>query len=187
MKGVTVKIGVIEGSIRQGRNAAPVARWVLDNVPKQNDAEFVLLDLASFNLPLYDAPVPPLLANRQYESEAVQAWSRAIDECDAFIFVSPEYNFGVPGVLKNAVDWLAPEWMNKSAAFVSYGSDGGIRSVEHWRTILANFNMHVVRTNVALSLFTDIVDGAVIAHERKAEQLQVLVEQLVASAAHRKA
>ena len=162
MKGVTVKIGVIEGSIRQGRNAAPVARWVLDNVPEQNGVEFVLL-------------------------EAVRAWSRAIDECDAFIFVSPEYNFGVPGVLKNAVDWLAPEWMNKSAAFVSYGSDGGIRSVEHWRTILANFNMHVVRTNVALSLFTDIVDGAVIAHERKAEQLQVLVEQLVASAAHRKA
>jgi len=107
MKGVTVKIGVIEGSIRQGRNAAPVARWVLDNVPKQNDVEFVLLDLASFNLPLYDAPVPPLLANRQYDSEAVRAWSRAIDECDAFIFVSPEYNFGVPGVLKNAVDWLA--------------------------------------------------------------------------------
>ena len=80
-----MKIGVIEGSIRQGRNAAPVARWVLDNVPEQNDAEFVLLDLASFNLPLYDAPVPPLLANRQYDSEAVQAWSRAIDECDAFI------------------------------------------------------------------------------------------------------
>ena len=187
MKGVTVKIGVIEGSIRQGRNAAPVARWVLDNVPKQNNVEFVLLDLASFNLPLYDAPVPPLLANRQYDSEAVRAWSRAIDECDAFIFVSPEYNFGVPGVLKNAVDWLAPEWMNKSAAFVSYGSDGGIRSVEHWRTILANFNMHVVRTNVALSLFTDITEGAVIAHERKVEQLQVLVEQLVVSAAHRKA
>lgn len=187
MKGVTVKIGVIEGSIRRGRNAAPVAHWVLDNVPKRNDVEFVLLDLASFNLPLYDAPVPPLLANRQYDSEAVQAWSRAIDECDAFLFVTPEYNFGVPGVLKNAVDWLAPEWMNKSAAFVSYGSDGGIRSVEHWRTILANFNMHVVRTNVALSLFTDITEGAVIARERKVEQLQVLVEQLVVSAAHRKA
>jgi len=90
-------------------------------------------------------------------------------------------------VLKTPLDWLAPEWMNKSAAFVSYGSDGGIRSVEHWRTILANFNMHVVRTNVALSLFTDITEGAVIAHERKVEQLQVLVEQLVASAAHRKA
>jgi len=101
--------------------------------------------------------------------------------------VSPEYNFGVPGVLKNAVDWLAPEWMNNCAAFVSYGSDGGIRSVEHWRTILANFNMHVVRTNVALSLFTDIAEGAVVAHERKAEQLQVLVEQLVASAVRRKA
>ena len=187
MKGVTVKIGVIEGSIRKGRNAAPVARWVLEKAPKREDVEFVLLDLASFNLPLYDAPIPPAMANRQYESEAVNAWSRAIDECDAFIFVSPEYNFGVPGVLKNAVDWLAPEWMNKSAAFVSYGSDGGIRSVEHWRTILANFNMHVVRTNVALSLFTDIVEGAVVAHERKAEQLQVLVEQLVASAVRRKA
>ena len=187
MKGVAVKIGVIEGSIRKGRNAAPVARWVLEKAPKREDVEFVLLDLASFNLPLYDAPIPPAMANRQYESEAVNAWSRAIDECDAFIFVSPEYNFGVPGVLKNAVDWLAPAWMNKSAAFVSYGSDGGIRSVEHWRTILANFNMHVVRTNVALSLFTDIAEGAVVAHERKAEQLQVLVEQLVASAVRRKA
>ena len=160
---------------------------MLDKAPRPEGVEFVLLSLSDFNLPLYDAPLPPMMLNRQYESEAVRAWSLAIDGCDAFIFVTPEYNFGVPGALKNAVDWLAPEWMNKSAAFVSYGSDGGIRSVEHWRTILANFNMHVVRTNVALSLFTDIADGVVVAHERKAEQLQVLVEQLVTSAAHRKA
>lgn len=89
----------------------------------------------------------------------MQAWSDAIDACDAYIFVTPEYNHGVPGAFKNAVDTLGSEWMGKPVGFVGYGSVGGVRAIENWRTVLANFSMYDVRAEVNINLFTDFTDG----------------------------
>ena len=149
-----MKIGIIAGSTRQGRNSAGVAHWVAQGVAGREGVESVLLDLATFELPMFDAPMPPMMLNRKYESDAVKAWSQAVDDCDGFIFVLPEYNRSVPAVLKNAIDWLAPEWMDKTAACVGYGSANGIRAVEHCRSILTNFNMHVIRPTGCPSIFT---------------------------------
>ena len=182
-----MKIGIIAGSTRQGRNSAGVAHWVAQGVAGREGVESVLLDLATFELPMFDAPMPPMMLNRKYESDAVKAWSQAVDDCDGFIFVLPEYNRSVPAVLKNAIDWLAPEWMDKTAACVGYGSANGIRAVEHCRSILTNFTRHVIRPQVALSIFTDISDGAVVPSERLQGDLKNMVDGLVAVIARRQA
>lgn len=152
-----MKIGIISGSIRQNRAAVSVAQWVATGAERieHPGIEFEVVDLADFNLPLYAEAAPPMMLNRQYSTAEQTAWSEKINELDGFIFVTAEYNHGIPGAFKNAVDTLAPEWMDKPVAVVSYGADGGIRATEQWRTVLANFNMYVIRATVALGLFTD--------------------------------
>ena len=85
------------------------------------------------------------MANGKYDSAEVQAWGDEINEFDAYIFVTAEYNHGVPGAFKNAFDSIANEWMNKRVAFVGYGAANGVRSIEQWRTIVANMNMWDIR------------------------------------------
>ena len=178
-----MKIGIVEGSVREGRNAAAVARWVEEGAAGREGVELVHLDISQFNLPLFFEPLPPMMLNRQYQSEAVRAWSQAVDGCDGFIFISPEYNHSISGALKNAIDWLAPEWMNKPAACVGYGAESGTRGVEHLRVILANFNMYVIRPQVSLSIFTNIINGAVVPSEIKQGDLNMLMDQLVSTSA----
>jgi NAD(P)H-dependent FMN reductase len=174
-----MKIGIIIGSIRDGRKGESVASWVADTAKVREDAEFEVIDLKSFDVPLLTSATVPGAANKQYDDAAVRAWSAAIDSCDGFIFVTPEYNHGVPGGLKNAFDSLGEEWADKTVAFVSYGADGGIRSVEHWRTITANFRMADVRSQVALGLFTDFDDSGLSLLDRRDGELDTLLDHLV--------
>ena len=117
-----LKIAIILGSTHPGRNGEAVARWVYNTAKKQrsNDAEFEYVDVNDFNLPLLNEPVPP--SQGQYTKDHTKAWSAKINSFDAFIFVTAEYNHGIPGALKNAIDFLYREWNNKAAGFVSYGS-----------------------------------------------------------------
>jgi NAD(P)H-dependent FMN reductase len=151
-----LRVAIILGSTRPGRNGEAVARWVYDTAKKQrsnNDVEFEYVDIKDFNLPLLDEPIPP--SQGQYSKDHTKAWSAKIDSFDAFIFVTPEYNHGIPGALKNAIDFLYREWNNKAAGFVSYGGTGGVRSVEHLRLVMAELQVADVRAQVTLSLFTD--------------------------------
>jgi NAD(P)H-dependent FMN reductase len=172
-------IGIIIGSIREGRAGAGVAKWVAEQVARRDATEFEVIDLKEFDVPLLTAAVTPVAANRQYDSENVRRWSQAIDACEGFVFVTPEYNHGVPGALKNAVDSLGPEWFGKPVGFVSYGADGGIRAVEQWRQIVANFQMLGVRAQVSLSLFREFDDDGFNPQERRAAELDTLLDQLV--------
>jgi len=173
-----VKIGIVIGSIREGRKGETVAEWVLKEATARGDAEYSIIDLKTFDLPLLTDPVLPGMADRKYSSEAVTRWSQAIDACDGFVFVTPEYNHGVPGAFKNAVDSLGPEWTGKTVGFVSYGADGGVRCVEQWRTIIANFQMIDVRGQVALSLFTEFGQDGLTLLERRPSELATLLSQL---------
>lgn len=180
-----MRIGIIAGSIRQGRKAANVAEWVKSLAASRTDAEFEILDLKDFDVPLLDAPTLPGAAGRQYDSENVRRWSAAVDSCDAFIFVTPEYNHSVPGAFKNAVDSLGPEWTKKPVAFVSYGASNGIRAVEHWRQIVANFQMNDVRAQVELSVFGEFdQDGKVAPLERREDEVHVMLDQLIEATGH---
>ena len=151
-----LKIGIIIGSTRPGRNGEAVAKWVYEISKKRTDAEFELVDIADYNLPLLDEPYPAMM--HQYTKEHTKVWSAKISEFDGFIFVTPEYNHSTSGALKNAIDYLSLEWNNKAAAFVSYGSMGGVRAVEHLRLIAGELQMADVRSQVTLSLFTDFVN-----------------------------
>lgn len=148
-----LNIAIIIGSTRPNRNGEAVGKWIYEIAKQRSDAEFELVDILEYNLPLLDEAVPPSMG--QYSKEHTKSWAAKIDSFDVFIFVTPEYNHSIPGALKNAIDFLFAEWNNKVAGFVSYGSAGGVRSVEHLRLVMAELKVATVRTQVQLSLFTD--------------------------------
>lgn len=148
-----LKVAIILGSTRPGRKSEAVGQWVHGLASQRTDASFELVDLRDFNLPLMDEPGLP--SQHQYTKPHTLAWAAKIETFDAFVFVTPEYNHGTSGALKNALDYLYREWNNKAAGFVSYGSAGGVRAVEQLRLILAELQVATVRSQVMLSLFTD--------------------------------
>jgi NAD(P)H-dependent FMN reductase len=158
MNNPMLKIAIILGSTRPGRNGEAVSQWVYEIAKKRNDANFELLDIKDYNLPLLDEPIPPSMG--QYTKEHTKTWALKIDSFDAYVFVTAEYNHGIPGALKNAIDFLYKEWNNKVAGFVSYGGAGGVRSVEQLRLVMAELKVATVRSQVTLSLFTDFENFA---------------------------
>jgi NAD(P)H-dependent FMN reductase len=148
-----IKIAIVVGSTRPGRKSVDVAKWVYEIAKLRNDAEFKVVDIKDYNLPLVDEPVPPSMGI--YSQSHTKVWAAEIASFDAFVFVTPEYNHSTSGALKNAIDYLYNEWNNKAAGFVSYGSVGGTRAVEHLRLIMGELQVADVRAQVALSLFTD--------------------------------
>ncbi|MFL6086552.1 MAG: NADPH-dependent FMN reductase [Mycobacterium sp.] len=148
-----LKIGIILGSTRPGRNGKAVADWVLDKAQARIGADYDLIDLADHPLPHMDEPMSPMLG--QYAGEHTKAWAATIARYDGYVFVTPEYNHSTSGVLKNAIDYLYAEWTNKAAAFVSYGSVGGARAVEHLRLICSELQIAHVRQQLSFSMFTD--------------------------------
>ncbi|MFY9213551.1 MAG: NADPH-dependent FMN reductase [Tissierellaceae bacterium] len=173
------KIAIILGSTRPGRIGEQVAKWVLENAKKRSDAEFELVDVADYDLPLLDEPMPP--GYRQYTKDHTFRWSEKIEEFDGFIMVTAEYNHGIPGALKNAIDYLFEEWNHKAVGFVSYGSAMGVRSVEHLRLVSAELMMADVRQQVMLSLFTDFEDMSKFKpQDYHLESLNSLFDQVIA-------
>src|ERR1700675_4691789 len=148
-----LKIGIILGSTRPGRNGKAVADWVLGKAQARIGADYDLIDLADHPLPHMDEPMSPMLG--QYAGEHTKAWAATIAPYDGYVFVSPEYNLSTSGVLKNAIDYLYAEWNNKAAAFVSYGALGGARAIEHLRGISAELQIATVRQQLSFSLITD--------------------------------
>lgn len=174
-----MKIGIIIGSIREGRNGESVGKWVSEQASQRTDAEFETIDLKTFNVPLLTAQTLPGMANKKYDDPAVTAWSQAVDACDAFVFVTAEYNHGVPGAFKNAFDSLGNEWQGKAVGFVSYGAESGCRAVEQWRQIISNFSMIDVRQQVSFNLFTEFGENGVNPSDRRAGELKTLLDQVI--------
>ncbi len=150
---MSIRIAIIIGSTRPGRVGEAVAQWVHDIASARSDAGYELVDLKDFNLPLLDEPVPP--SRGQYSKEHTKAWAAKVASFDGFVFVTPEYNHGIPAALKNAIDFLYKEWNNKAAGFVGYGGAGGARAVEGLRLVMGEMQIADVRQQVMLSLATD--------------------------------
>jgi NAD(P)H-dependent FMN reductase len=174
-----LKIGIIVGSTRPGRVGEQVARWVYEQAKSRTDAELELVDIEDFHLPLLDEPVPPSLD--KYSKEHTKAWAAKIAPLDAFVFVTPEYNHGTSGALKNAIDFIYKEWTNKAAGFVSYGSNGGSRAVESLRLVMAELQIADVRAQVLLYLASDFENYKTFLPKPQHEQsLKTLLDQVVA-------
>lgn len=153
-----LKIGIIVGSTRPGRHADAVAQWVKDVADLRGDAEYEIVDLADFPLPHLDEALPA--GYGQYAHDHTKRWAAKVAEFDGYIFVTPEYNHSISGVLKNAIDYVGAEWNNKAAGVISYGSVGGARAAEHLRLILGELQIADVRQQVTMSIFTDFENFA---------------------------
>ncbi len=143
-----LSIAVIIGSTRPNRFGEKPGKWIFERAKKLENVHMELLDLLDYPMPFLDEATPPSSLNKQYTNEVVKKWSEKIDQADAFIIVTPEYNHGVSAVLKNAIDHLYPEWNKKPVAFVGYGGVGGARSVEHLRQIATELEMVPLRNAV---------------------------------------
>ncbi len=172
------RIAVIIGTTRPNRVGDSVGEWVFSQARRRTDAEFELVDIRDQHLPLLDEPVPPSMG--QYREPHTQAWAAKVATFDGFVFVTGEYNHGIPGALKNALDYIYAEWNNKAAGFVSYGSAGGVRAVEHLRTVMGELQVADVREQLFLDLATDFDGDEVAPTPIHADILTGVLDQVVA-------
>ncbi|HEY4369129.1 MAG TPA: NAD(P)H-dependent oxidoreductase [Steroidobacteraceae bacterium] len=148
-------ISVIVGSTREGRFSEKPAQWILRHLQKREGIDVRLLDLRDFPMPFFDQPLTPAMPGRPaFAHEAVQRWTSAVEQSDGFVFVTAEYNYGPAAVLKNAIDWVYPEWKRKAACFVSYGSAGGVRSVQQLREVAVELQLAPIRSSVHIPMAT---------------------------------
>ncbi|WP_420805695.1 NADPH-dependent FMN reductase [Exiguobacterium oxidotolerans] len=167
-----LNIGIILGSTREGRLSPQVGNWVKELADKRGDANYTIIDIADYKL--------PLLGEKDGDASGAAAWSEAIAAQDGFVFITQEYNHSIAASLKNALDYLRVEWNNKAAGIVSYGSVGGARAAEHLRGILGELLIADVRVHPALSLFTDFENGAVLkAAPVQADSVNQMLDQVI--------
>jgi NAD(P)H-dependent FMN reductase len=171
------KIAIITGASRPGSVNKSVSEWVLSQVADRTDAEFEMVDIADFSLPLLDEAYPAMYQN--YQNDHTKAWSAKMSEFDGYVFVAHEYNHTAGPTLVNALSYLNVEFNNKAAGFVSYGSMGGVRAVEHLRGVLSELQIAHVQRTVMFSLFTDFENFSVFAPtEQNAGTLAPMIDQL---------
>jgi NAD(P)H-dependent FMN reductase len=150
---------IIVVSTRDARAGLPVAHWFVDRVKAHGHFEADLVDLKQVGLPLFDEPRHPRF--KQYEHAHTKAWSARVSTADAFVFVTPEYNYGVPPSLINAVDFLSSEWAYKAAGFVSYGGmSGGTRAVQMAKLVLTSLKIVTLPEAVSIPFFAKQIDAA---------------------------
>ncbi|MWC29361.1 NADPH-dependent FMN reductase [Paenibacillus sp. MMS18-CY102] len=146
-----LNIGIILGSTRQGRVSPQVGEWVKGIADKRNDANYEIVDIAEYKLPLF---------GEEDATQQATVWNTKLAGLDGFVFIVQEYNHSITAALKNALDYAREAWNNKAAGIVSYGSVGGARAAEHLRGILGELSVADVRIHPALSLFTDFENGS---------------------------
>ena len=175
-----ISLKIITGSTRTGRKGPVIASWICDLAKKRNDMAVELLDLAVINLPFLDEPKHPRL--KEYAHEHTKNWSKMIDPADAFIIVTPEYNFGYSAPLKNALDFLYQEWNYKPVAFVSYGGiSGGTRAVQQLKQVVTAQKMVPVVESVTIPFFSKHIneEGKFIADEMLLKSADTILNELV--------
>jgi len=151
------QLNIIIASTRPGRVGPVFARWLADFAREHGKFQPVLVDLADFKLPIFDEPKHPRLG--QYENDHTKAWSASVDAGDAYVFVTPEYNYFAPPALVNAISYLSREWQYKPAAFLSYGGiSGGLRAVQTEKQLLSTLKVVPIPEGVPLPNFHQFLD-----------------------------
>lgn len=177
-----MKLGVITGTTRTGNVGTAVGAWVTHALSNRDDIVVTPLAVADYDLDFLTEETMPSMAGGVYENPNTAAWSNAVKNLDAYIFVTPEYNAAPPAAFKNAIDLLFGEWANKPVGFVGYGFHGGVRAIEQWRPIVRNLKMIDAETQLELDLATEtVVDGVFTPAETRVDELAALVGELVAA------
>lgn len=163
-----LNIGIILGSTRDGRVSPAVGEWVKSIADSREDANYEIVDIKDYNLPLLGEADAPGIAK----------WNEKLANLDGFIFIVQEYNHSISAPLKNALDLAREPWNNKAAGIVSYGSTGGARAAEHLRGILGELMVADVRTHPTLSLFFDFTDGEFTPQDLHLENMNLMLDQV---------
>ena len=174
------KLHVILASTRPGRAGEPIADWFVERAIAHGAFDVELVDLAEVALPFMDEPNHPRL--RRYTHEHTKAWSARVDSADAFVFVTPEYNYGLTAPLKNAIDFLHYEWQHKPVGFVSYGGvAAGTRAVQMLKQVVTTLKMLPLFEAVSIPFHTQFIDdeGALNANETMVKAAAAMLDELV--------
>jgi NAD(P)H-dependent FMN reductase len=174
------KLAVILASTRPGRAGEPIADWFLERAIAHGAFDVDLVDLAEVDLPFLDEPNHPRL--RRYTHDHTKAWSARVDGADAFVFVTPEYNYGLTAPLKNAIDYLHFEWQHKPVGFVSYGGvAAGTRAVQMLKQVVTTLKMLPLFEAVNIPFHTQFIDdeGRLSANEVMEKAAAAMLDELV--------
>ncbi len=174
------KLHVILASTRPGRAGEPIADWFVERAIAHGVFDVELVDLAEVALPFMDEPNHPRL--RRYTHEHTKAWSALVDSADAFVFVTPEYNYGLTAPLKNAIDYLHFEWQHKPVGFVSYGGvAAGTRAVQMLKQVVTTLKMLPLFEAVNIPFHTRFIDdeGALEANDTMVNAAAAMLDELV--------
>ncbi len=174
-----LKLQVVVVSTREGRQGLGVGQWFYEQAKEHGGFDVELVDLADVDLPLFDEAKHPRL--QDYKNEHTKRWAAIVEPGDAYVFVTPEYNYGAPPSLINALDFLSKEWAYKAAGFVSYGGvSAGTRGVEMAKQILTTLNVMPIPKAVALPFFAKSFDesGAFVPGEAQDKSASEMLTEL---------
>lgn len=175
------KVKVISSTVRPGRKGPAIAKWITDAANNHGGLEAELLDLGEINLPLMNEAIHPIM--KQYEHEHSKQWSAKIEEADAFIFVTAEYDYSYPASLKNALEYLVHEWAYKPAGLVSYsiGPFAGVRAVSNLKPDLLSLKVIGLAEAVNIASYNQYIgeDGVFTPDEKLVAATNVMLTQLV--------
>ena len=174
-----MKLDIIVASTREERVGPSIAAWALERAQGHGKFEVKIVDLKTVNLPLLDEPKHPRF--RQYQNAHTKAWSAIVDAADAFVFVTPEYNYGMAPALLNALDYLSVEWAYKSGAIISYGgASGGMRSAQMTKQMLPSLRMVPILESVSIHFFRNFMDaeGRFVGDETQEKAATAMLDEL---------
>lgn len=175
------RLGIVIASVREGRSGLPIAQWFAERARQHGRFELDVVDLKEIDLPVFAERHHPRL--RKYEHEKQKAWSARVAALDAFVFVTPEYNWGPSPALLNALDYLLVEWQYKPAAFVSYGGiSGGLRAAQLARQTLGALKMMAIPESVVIPFVAQAVDretGVFTANEIQEKAVPAMLDELL--------
>ncbi len=173
------KLKIISSSVRPGRKGPALAHWVSNKVKAFANFDFEVIDLGELNLPIMNEPNHP--SQKKYQHEHTLKWSARIEEADAFIFVTAEYNFGYPSPLRNALEYLVQEWAYKPAGIISYGGiSGGTRAANNLKGDLATLKIVPIMDMVNVPFFTHQInqEGKFVGNEKNDDAASKMIKEL---------
>lgn len=176
---MALNLKIIIGSTRPGRVGPTIAKWVEDTARAHGKFDVELVDLLDVKLPILDEAAHPMA--QKYEHDHTKQWSAIVDSADAFVFVSPEYNYFAPASVVNAIQTIMKEWAYKAAGVVSYGGiSGGLRSAQTLRQLLGNVNVHALPQAVPVPMFPQFIgeDGVFRGNDAMTAGLNTQLDEL---------
>lgn len=175
-----LKIQVILGSTREGRQGEKVAQWFMNEAKKRQDMDVELLDLRDYPLPFFDETMSPMALAGNYQNDIAQKWSNTIKQADGYVFITPEYNHSYSAVLKNALDYAYFEWNKKPGAIISYSTlpTAGVRALEQLRSLIVQLQLIPVFNSVTIPNVSHAFDEkGEIVDETMSKRAQGLLDQ----------